>query len=427
MPWQLLARERSAVLRVVPIDESGQIRLDVLKGLLNGRTRLVAVAHVSNALGTVVPVAEVTRLAHRYGARVFVDGAQAAPHLQIDVRALGTDFYAFSGHKVYGPTGIGALYGRAELFDQWPQWQSGGNTIVNVTFDETEFQPPPARYEAGTGNIAGAVGLGAALDYVSALGLPAIERHERALVAYGIEVLTRVPRLHLVGTAGDRAGVLSFVIDGVSPHDVGVTLNQRGIAVRAGHHCAQPALRRFGLSASVRASLALCNSDRHRCAGGRARGVVMRKSLLIGTLAALSATTLLAQGRPKATVEPLVETDGVMRAARCVWRCVCHCPKVSTQSDKPRDPMLIATTLTATPPPGVVVGGDHLSGYDRLQAGWPTWRRWPCLSSSSSFTHPSRLIPRCRTARSACLCGFDIRRVTPPPASRRRVKRRTGP
>jgi cysteine desulfurase/selenocysteine lyase len=260
VPWQLLARERGAVLRVIPIDDSGQILLDEYRALLTERTRLVAIGHVSNTLGTIVDVREVIRAAHDAGARVLVDGAQAVAHLPVDVTELDADFYVFSGHKVYGPTGIGALYGKAEVLDSMPPWQGGGNMIRNVTFEHTEYQPPPARFEAGTASIADAAALGAALAYVERIGRPAISAYEDELLGYATLALTAVPGLRLIGTAPEKAGILSFVLDGYRPEDVGSALNQQGIAVRAGHHCAQPALRRFGLTATVRAALAMYNT-----------------------------------------------------------------------------------------------------------------------------------------------------------------------
>ena len=260
VPWQLLAKEKGARLRVIPVDERGQVLLDDYERLLGPRTRLVALTHVSNALGTVVPVREMTASAHRYGARVLLDGAQAVSHLAVDVHALDCDFYCFSGHKVFAPTGIGALFGKADVLESMPPWQGGGNMIADVTFERTTYQPPPNRFEAGTGNIADAVGLGAALDYVTGIGLEAIGAHEHELLVYGTECLLGVPGLRLVGTAPDKAGVLSFVLDGQRTEDIGAALDQEGIAVRSGHHCAQPSLRRFGLEATVRASLALYNT-----------------------------------------------------------------------------------------------------------------------------------------------------------------------
>ncbi|HWL88461.1 MAG TPA: cysteine desulfurase, partial [Polyangiaceae bacterium] len=224
------------------------------------KTRLVSFTQVSNALGTITPAREMVEMAHRHGARVLVDGAQAVSHMPVDVQLLGCDFYSFSGHKVFGPTGIGVVYGTSELLEAMPPWQGGGNMIADVTFEKTTYGPPPSRFEAGTGNIGDAVGLGAALDYVSALGLANIERYEHELLVYATERLATVPGLRMIGTAQEKAGVLSFVLDGLRTEDVGGMLDQEGIAVRSGHHCAQPILRRFGLESTVRASLAPYNT-----------------------------------------------------------------------------------------------------------------------------------------------------------------------
>ncbi len=260
VPWQLLAAEKGARLRVAPIDGDGQVILDEFQKLLGPRTRLVSLAQVSNALGTVTPAAEMVRMAHRYGARVLVDGAQAVSHMPVDVQALDCDFYVFSGHKVFGPTGIGVLYGKPDALAESPPWQGGGNMISDVTFEKTTYQGPPGRFEAGTGNIADAVGLGAALDYLDRIGMANIASYEHDLLGYATEELKRVPGLRLIGTAKDKAGVLSFVLDGFRTEDVGSYLNEQGIAVRAGHHCAQPAVRRFGQESTVRPSLALYNT-----------------------------------------------------------------------------------------------------------------------------------------------------------------------
>ncbi len=260
VPWQQLAAERGAKLRVAPIDDQGQVLLDEYERLLNPRTRLVSLAHVSNALGTVSPVREMVAMAHRHGARVLVDGAQAVSHLRVDVQDLDADFYAFSGHKVFGPTGVGVLFGKLDLLDSTPPWQGGGNMIADVTFERTVYQPAPARFEAGTASLADAVGLGAALDYLGRLGIENVARHEHELLAYATGALRSVSGLRLIGTAREKAGVLSFVLDGFRAEDVGAALDREGIAVRSGHHCAQPALRRFGLEAAVRASLALYNT-----------------------------------------------------------------------------------------------------------------------------------------------------------------------
>ncbi len=260
VPWQQLAAEKGAVIRVIPVDDDGQLLLDEYSRLLNDRTRLVAVTQVSNALGTVTPVKEIVELAHRVGARVLVDGAQAVSHMRVNVQALDADFYVFSGHKVFAPTGIGVVYGKKELLDSMPPWQGGGNMIADVTFERTLYQPAPAKFEAGTGNIADAVGLGAAIDYVQRIGLENIARYEHDLLVYATLGLKTVPGLRLIGTARDKASVLSFVLDGYRTEEVGSALNEEGIAVRSGHHCAQPILRHFGLEATVRPSLAFYNT-----------------------------------------------------------------------------------------------------------------------------------------------------------------------
>ncbi|WP_216092276.1 family 2A encapsulin nanocompartment cargo protein cysteine desulfurase, partial [Burkholderia sola] len=260
VPWQQLAAVKGAKLRVIPVDDSGQVLLDEYRKLLNDRTKIVSVTQVSNALGTVVPVKEIVELAHRAGAKALVDGAQSISHMRVDVQALDADFFVFSGHKIYGPTGIGVVYGKRAILDDMPPWQGGGNMIADVTFERTVFQPPPNRFEAGTGNIADAVGLGAALDYVNRIGIENIARYEHDLLAYATSVLAPVPGVRLVGTARDKASVLSFVLKGYETEEVGQALNEEGIAVRSGHHCAQPILRRFGLEATVRPSLAFYNT-----------------------------------------------------------------------------------------------------------------------------------------------------------------------
>jgi cysteine desulfurase/selenocysteine lyase len=260
VPWHQLAKEKGAVLKVVPVNDRGEILLDEYERLLGPRTKFVSVTHVSNALGTVLPVRTMTQLAHRHGAKVLVDGAQSVPHLAVDVQALDCDFYIFSGHKLFAPTGIGAVYGKREVLEAMPPWQGGGNMIDQVTFEEVTYQPAPAKFEAGTGILAGAVGLGAAIDYIEALGMENISRHEHDLLVYATEGLTRIPGLRMIGTAAEKASVLSFVLDGVRTEDMGRYLDREGIAVRAGHHCAQPALRRFGLASTVRPSLAFYNT-----------------------------------------------------------------------------------------------------------------------------------------------------------------------
>jgi cysteine desulfurase / selenocysteine lyase len=260
VPWQILCAEKGAKLRVVPVDNTGQVLLDEYQRLLGQKTRLVAFAQVSNALGTVTPAHEMIEMAHRYGAKVLLDGAQAVSHMQTDVQAFDCDFYVFSGHKMFAPTGIGVVYGKTDVLENSPPWQAGGNMIQDVTFEKTTYQPPPGRFEAGTGNIADAVGLGAAVDYLERVGMVNISRYEHDLLLYATESLQKIPGLRLIGTAKEKAGVLSFVLDGYRTEDVGAALNRQGIAVRAGHHCAQPILRRFGVESTVRPSLALYNT-----------------------------------------------------------------------------------------------------------------------------------------------------------------------
>ena len=260
VPWQMLCAEKGARLRVAPVDDSGQVILDEYAKLLGPRTRLVSLPQVSNALGTVTPAKEMIEMAHRYGATVVLDGAQAVSHMPVDVQWFDCDFYVFSGHKVFAPTGIGVVYGKSDILDRTPPWQGGGNMIQDVTFEKTIYNVPPARFEAGTGNIADAVGLGAAIDYVQRIGMANIARYEHDLLAYTLDALRKIPGLHLIGTPKEQAGVVSFVLDGFRTEDVGTALNREGIAVRAGHHCAQPILRRFGVESTVRASLALYNT-----------------------------------------------------------------------------------------------------------------------------------------------------------------------
>jgi len=260
VPWQQLAAAKGAKLRVIPVDDRGQVLLDEYRKLLSDRTRIVSVTQVSNALGTVVPVKEIVELAHRAGARVLVDGAQSVSHMPVDVQEIGADFFVFSGHKVFGPTGIGVVWGTREVLEDMPPWQGGGNMIADVTFEKTVFQPIPNKFEAGTGNIADAVGLGAAIDYVSKVGIENIARYEHELLCYGMKELAAIKGVRLVGTAADKASVMSFVLAGYSTEEVGQALNDEGIAVRTGHHCAQPILRRFGLESTVRPSLAFYNT-----------------------------------------------------------------------------------------------------------------------------------------------------------------------
>jgi len=260
VPWQMLCADVGAVLKVAPVDDTGQVILEEYTKLLSPKTRIVSLPQVSNALGTVTPAQEMVAVAHRHGACVLVDGAQAVSHMPVNVQALDCDFYVFSGHKVFAPTGIGVLYGKPEVLAAMPPWQGGGNMIADVTFEKTIYQPPPGRFEAGTGNIADAVGLGAAIDYLDRIGMANIAAYEHGLLDYATQKLLAVPGLTIIGTAKEKAGVISFVLDGCRAEDVGVALDRDGIAVRAGHHCAQPILRRFGLEATVRPSLALYNT-----------------------------------------------------------------------------------------------------------------------------------------------------------------------
>ena len=260
VPWQMLAEEKGATIRVVPIDDAGELLLDEYEKLFSERTKLVGVAHVSNALGTVNPVKQMIAFAHARGVPVLVDGAQAVPHMQVDVQDLDCDFYAFSGHKLCGPTGIGVLYGKAALLERMQPFKGGGDMILSVTFEKTTYNLIPQKFEAGTPPIAAAIGLGAAVDYVSAIGMDAIAAHEHTLLDYATDQLMRMPGVRIIGTAKDKAAVLSFVLEGVHPHDVGTLLNQDGVAVRTGHHCAQPVMQRFKVPATSRASFAFYNT-----------------------------------------------------------------------------------------------------------------------------------------------------------------------
>jgi cysteine desulfurase/selenocysteine lyase len=259
VPWQILCEEKSARLRVAPINDDGELIVEEFENLINDRTRLVSVVHISNALGTVNPIRRIIEIAHRVGAAVFIDGAQAAPHTRIDVQTLDCDFYAFSGHKVYGPTGVGVLYGKGALLEAMPPYQGGGDMIASVTFEKTTYNVLPYKFEAGTPNIAGTIALGAALDYVNSIGLEKIAEYEHGLLEYGTTELSKVPGLRLIGTAKEKAGVLSFVLEGIHPHDVGTILDREGIAIRTGHHCAMPVMERFKIPATSRASLAFYN------------------------------------------------------------------------------------------------------------------------------------------------------------------------
>jgi len=260
VPWQILCEEKGTHLKVAPIDDRGELLLDEFASLISPRTKIVAVTHVSNALGTVTPLREIIELAHRRGVPVLVDGAQAVPHFAVDVQALDCDFYAFSGHKVYGPTGIGVLYGKRALLDAMPPYQGGGDMIKSVTFAKTTYNDLPFKFEAGTPDIAGAIALGAALNYIRNLGMDKIAAHESQLLAYATETVGAIPGIRLIGTARERAGVLSFLLDNVHPHDLGTILDREGIAIRTGHHCAQPVMERFGIPATARASFAVYNT-----------------------------------------------------------------------------------------------------------------------------------------------------------------------
>ena len=260
VPWQILCQEQGARLRVVPITNSGELLLDEYERLLGPRTKLVSIAHVSNALGTVNPVEQIVAMAHARGVPVLLDGAQAVPHMRLDVRRLGCDFYAFSGHKLYGPTGIGVLYGKAELLEAMPPYQGGGDMIKSVTFGKTLYNDLPYKFEAGTPNIAGTIGLGAAIDYLNSVGMDQITAYENELLEYGTSCLSSLDGIRIMGTAREKAGVLSFIMDGVHPHDIGTILDAEGIAIRTGHHCAQPVMERFGVAATARASLAFYNT-----------------------------------------------------------------------------------------------------------------------------------------------------------------------
>jgi cysteine desulfurase/selenocysteine lyase len=261
VPWQMLCEERGAHLKVIPMDEDGNLELDEYERLLSGRTKMVGIVQVSNALGTVNPVADMIATAHAHGIPVLVDGAQSVPHIEVDVAELDCDFFVFSSHKVYGPSGVGALYGKREHLVDMVPYQGGGDMILSVTFEHTRYNEPPHRFEAGTPNIEGAIGLAAALDYVDAIGIEAIARHEHQLLELATEKVLDFPGVRLVGNARRRAAVLSFVIDGIHPHDIGTILDSEGVAVRAGHHCAQPVMARYGISATVRASFGIYNTE----------------------------------------------------------------------------------------------------------------------------------------------------------------------
>jgi cysteine desulfurase/selenocysteine lyase len=260
VPWQLVCNEKGAKLRIIPVNEAGEVRLEEYEKLLNEQTKFVSVGHVSNAIGTINPVKQMISMAHRHGVPVCVDGAQAVPHMAVDVRDLNCDFYAFSGHKLYGPTGIGVLYGKADLLDQMQPYHGGGEMINSVSFEKTTYKKPPYKFEAGTPSIAGAIGLGAAIDYVTTIGLQEISAYEHELLRHATEKISDVATLRIIGNAKLKAAILSFVIDGIHPHDIGTILDREGIAIRAGHHCAMPAMQRFNVPATARASFAFYNT-----------------------------------------------------------------------------------------------------------------------------------------------------------------------
>jgi cysteine desulfurase/selenocysteine lyase len=260
VPWQLLCEENEAVLKVAPIDDAGEVNLGAFERMLSSRTKIAAFAHVSNALGTINPIAEIISLAHARGIPVLVDGAQGAPHLPVDVQALDVDFYAFSGHKMFGPTGVGILYARSPWLEKMPPYQGGGSMISLVTLEKTHYAQPPYKFEAGTPDIGGGIALGAAIDYLTSIDLDAAAAHEQEVLAYGAERLASIKGLRLIGRARERAGVLSFVLDGIHPHDIGTILDREGVAIRAGHHCAMPIMQRYGVPATARASIAFYNT-----------------------------------------------------------------------------------------------------------------------------------------------------------------------
>ncbi len=260
VPWQMLCEQNGARLRVAPMNDRGELLLEEFQKLVNPKTKMVAVAHISNALGTINPVRQIIEIAHRHKVPVLVDGAQATPHLAVDVQALDCDFYVFSGHKTYGPTGIGVLYGKAALLDAMPPYQGGGDMISSVTFEKTLYNKLPYKFEAGTPHVEGVIGMGAAIDYLNGLGINNVAAHEHKLLTYATQAVAEIPGLRLIGTAKEKAGVLSFVMEGIHPHDIGTILDQQGIAIRTGHHCAQPIMQRFGIPATARASFGLYNT-----------------------------------------------------------------------------------------------------------------------------------------------------------------------
>ena len=260
VPWQIICEERKAKLRIVPMNDNGELLLDEYQKLLNEKTRIVALAHISNALGTVNPVKEMIALAHKKNIPVLIDGAQAVPHMHVDVKELDCDFYAFSSHKMFGPTGVGILYGKKELLEKMPPYQGGGDMIKSVTFEKTIYNDLPYKFEAGTPNIAGTIGLGAAIDYINSINLKVISAYEHDLLMYATAKLEQVKGVTIIGKAKEKAGVISFIMDGIHPHDIGTILDDEGIAIRTGHHCAQPVMQRFGIPATARASFAFYNT-----------------------------------------------------------------------------------------------------------------------------------------------------------------------
>ena len=260
VPWQMICEEKGANLRVVPIDDNGDIIMDEFNRLLSEKTKIAAISHISNALGTVNPIKQMIEMAHRKGVPVLIDGAQAVPHLRVDVRDLDADFYVFSSHKMFGPTGIGILYGKSQILESMPPYQGGGDMIKSVTFEKTIFNDIPYKFEAGTPHIEGAIGLGAAIDYVNLLDWKCVQEYEQALLQFAEEEISAIDGLKIIGTAKEKAGVISFVLEGIHPHDIGTILDREGIAIRTGHHCAQPVMQRFGIPATARASLAFYNT-----------------------------------------------------------------------------------------------------------------------------------------------------------------------
>jgi len=260
VPWQMICEEQGAILRVIPMNDDGELLLDEFKKMLSSKTKLVSVVYISNSLGTINPVKKIIDLAHHAGAKVLIDGAQAVAHIAVNVRELDCDFFAFSGHKIFSPTGIGILYGKTDLLDQMKPYQGGGDMIRSVTFEKTTFNDLPYKFEAGTPNIAGGIGLGAAVDYVNTIGIDAITEYEHSLLLYGTEVLQQVNGLRIIGTAKEKAGVISFVLENAHPHDIGTILDREGIAIRTGHHCTQPVMQRFGIPATARASISIYNN-----------------------------------------------------------------------------------------------------------------------------------------------------------------------